>query len=333
MNYTFASPYFFTLIIIAAVIAVLNRVLATKSKSAVKVSLPSEFNRKAGFFIRLSEFAPFILRLAAVTLLVFALARLQEVRHSVAAPAKGIDIMLVLDTSTSMQALDFEPYNRLEAAKNTAREFIAKRVNDRIGIVVFAANALLVCPLTLDYRALLEFLGSIRIGMTYVDGTAIGDAIATGVNHLKASTAKSKIMVLLTDGRNNTGEISNPVMAADAAKQFGVKIYTIGTASKGRAKFPIDDPVFGTRYVYSEDDLDEETLTKIAQATDGNFYRAKNYRELAGIYSKINALEKTEFKAPVTLDYTDKYKMFILPALLLLLIEFMSKALIFLRIP
>jgi Ca-activated chloride channel family protein len=333
MNYTFANPYFLLLIFAAIVLGGAVWFLRSKSASPLKASLPLGFKRKSDFFAKMFYFMPLLFRILAIFLLVLALARPQEVSRSAASPASGIDIMICIDTSTSMQALDFDPFDRLEAAKKTAVEFINKRVSDRIGIVVFAANAVLVCPLTLDYRSLLEFLDNVRIGMIYVDGTAVGDAIATGVNHLKESNAKSKIMVLLTDGRNNTGEIANPVLAAMAAKKFGIKIYTIGTAGKGLAKFPVEDPIFGRRYIYTQDDLDEKTLQKIADVTGGKFYRAQNYKELSDIYSEIDSLEKTEFKDPVTLDYSDKYGFFILPALLLLLIEFILKSLVFIRIP
>lgn len=333
MIYTFANPYFSIFIAVVLSFGVFNLFFRKKSVSTMKTSLTPDLAKTSGFFANLGYFIPWLFRIIVLCLLVIALARPQEIKRSVYAHSSGVDIMICMDTSTSMQALDFEPFDRLEAAKNTAKDFISKRTDDRIGIVVFAANAMLVCPLTLDYRSILDFLGSVKIGMTYEDGTAIGDAIATSVNHLKDSVARSKVIILLTDGRNNTGEISNPVLAAQAAAQFAIKIYTIGTASKGLSKFPVDDPVFGTRYIYSQDELDEESLTKIADVTGAKFYRAQNYRELSDIYSEINALEKTEFEAPPTIDYTDKYGLFIFTALILLLLEFISKIFVFIRIP
>jgi Ca-activated chloride channel family protein len=330
---TFANPYFLLLTMAAIALGLFSWFFKLKAKSRVGFSAPLQFAQTGGVFSKTADLLPLIFRILAIVLLTIALARPQEVNRSYSDPAYGVDIMLCIDTSTSMHALDFEPFNRLQAAKKTAKEFISKRVNDRIGITVFAGSALLVCPLTLDYQSLLEFLSSVQIGMLSVDGTAIGDAIATAVNHLKESKAKSKVMVLLTDGRNNMGEISNPVMAAEAAEKFGIKIYTIGTAGRGPAKFPAGNSVFGPKYVYLKEDLDEKTLSEIAKVSGGTFYRAKNYRQLQDIYSKINALEKTQVQAPVVLDYSDKYFGFILPAVIFLILEFLLKMFVFIRIP
>jgi Ca-activated chloride channel family protein len=225
--------------------------------------------------------------------------------------------MLTLDTSGSMETEDFTPYNRLEAAKAAATEFVKKRRNDRIGVTVFGGNALLTCPLTLDYQSVLELLDSTYIGMTKAEGTAIGDAIITAVNHLKDSKAKSKVIVLLTDGRSNVGVVTDMALAARTAQAYDIKIYTIGTAEKGK----------------SEEDLDEPTLREIAAITGGEFYRAKNYSELERVYSKIDELEKTKFDVKTYTSYTDLYLYLLTPALALLAALYVLERTYFRTIP
>jgi len=335
VNFTFANPYFLILAFVALAFGFFYWLKKDVSNSVMKAALPLNFQCKHGLFESTANVLPLVLRISAVVLLILALARPQEVERAKIAPVKGVDIMLCIDTSASMNALDFEPHDRIAAAKKTAGEFIKKRVNDRIAIVVFAENAVLVSPLTLDYNSLLEFLDNVYVGMIPANATAIGDAIATGVNHLKDSDAKSKVMVLLTDGRSNAGEIANPVLAAKAAKEFGIKIYAIGTAGKGPAKIPIPNAGFfgASGYAYTKEDLDEETLTEIAQVSGGKFYRAKNYKELQNIYSKIDSLERTEFKGKTNFNYNDKYAIFILPAILLLILEFLLRAFVFIKVP
>jgi len=230
--------------------------------------------------------------------------------------------MLVIDTSLSMQAPDLMP-TRLEAAKQTAKEFVMKRKNDRIGVVVFGGVAYLSCPLTLDHDAVNGLIDQIQPGMTKSDGTAIGDAILVATNHLKNSKAKSKIMILLTDGRSNTGVVGDPITAAKLTSQFGIKIYTIGTAKKGPSKIPTQNPL--QPYIIIEDDLNEEQLGEIAEITGGKFYRATSTEELSKIYSEIDQLEKTKFEIKYNLEVTELYNKFLIPAsiiaFLLIIIE------------
>ncbi|GAG47459.1 unnamed protein product, partial [marine sediment metagenome] len=204
----------------------------------------------------------FILRTIAIVLIIFALARPQSGSREEEVITEGIDIILAMDVSTSMRAEDFKPKNRLQAAKVVAGEFIKGRMNDRIGMVVFAGNSFTQCPLTLDYSILLSFLDEIETGMIE-DGTAIGMAIGTCVNRLKDSKSESKVVILLTDGRNNRGEL-DPVTASHVAKTFDIKIYTVGAGKKGEALYPIDDPLFGRRYVRMPVEIDEDLLRKIA---------------------------------------------------------------------
>ncbi len=280
----------------------------------------------------LARWGPVGLRAAALALVVLALARPQKVRARLPESGRGIDIMLVLDTSTSMNALDFEPGNRLQAAKDAARRFILGRVQDRIGLSFFGGASVLACPLTIDYDALTERLGEMAAGMTGAEGTAIGDGIVSGVNHLKGSSAKSKVMILLTDGRSNTGLI-DPLTAAKTARALGIKIYAIGTAKKGESLMPVDDPRHGRVMVRIADDLDEETLAEVARITDGRFYRAESLQQLKEIYAAIDSLEKSEVKLQSSVSFDDLYRWPLGAAALLLFLELSLSNTLFLRWP
>lgn len=272
------------------------------------------------------------LRITAIILVILSIARPQGGEKSDEFTKKGIDIILCIDTSTSMLAEDFKPDNRLDAAKEIVKKFIKGRKNDRLGVVVFSAVAFTQCPLTTDYGSLLDFVNKIEIGMTQTDGTAIGTAIMTSVNRLKDSTSKSKVIILLTDGRNNMGEI-DPVTASKAAAAFGIKIYTIGAAGIGPAPYPIDDPIFGKRYTWVKEDLDEATLLQIAKETDGLYFRAKDKNSLEEIYKKIGTMEKTDFKVDEYSDFHELYRWFLLPAVLLFLAEIFLRTFIFRMVP
>jgi Ca-activated chloride channel family protein len=271
------------------------------------------------------------LRLAAIALLIVALARPQKGQTSDEALTPTTDIMLCLDTSGSMQALDFKPKNRLEAAKDVIQDFIKHRRHDRIGLVVFSAFAYTQCPLTTDYGALLALLDKVHIGMIE-DGTAIGTAIATSVSRLKDSEAKSKTLILLTDGRSNRGEI-DPVTAAKTAAAFNIKIYAVGTGAPGGAIFPVQDPFFGTRYVQLPEDLDEGTLREIAGVTGGQYFRATDMDSLRKIYKEIDKLEKTDIKVRTFTDYQDKYPVFLLIAFALFMTEALLSQTLLRRVP
>ncbi|UCH84207.1 MAG: VWA domain-containing protein [Candidatus Latescibacterota bacterium] len=260
-----------------------------------------------------------VLRMLVLTLIIFGIARPQTGRSESSIRTEGVDIMLVLDTSSSMQAQDFKPKNRLHAAKEVVKEFIAKRTNDRIGLVVFSAEAISQCPLTLDYDVLTDLVDRVDFGMLE-DGTAIGVALATACNRLKESEAESRVVVLLTDGRNNMGMVS-PLTAAKVANSLGIKVYTIGVGTTGMAPVPVRDPLFGTRTVQMEVQLDEETLKQIADVTEGEYFRATHSAELMEIYDRIDELEKTQMETQTFTSYTDKFALFIVPALCLLVLE------------
>ena len=252
----------------------------------------------------------YYLKIVGIALLIVALARPQKVNTEKVFTTEGIDIVLALDISTSMLAVDFKP-NRLEAAKIVAKQFVANRQNDRIGLVIFAGETFLQCPLTIDYNVLNSFIDQVTIAEREFDGTAIGMAIANAVNRLRDSDAKSKVIILLSDGRNNAGEL-DPVTAADLAKTFGIKIYTIGAGKRGQADYPVQG--FGGRTMYRKVDvqIDEDILTKVATATGGKYFRATNKEKLLSVYNEISKMEKTEIKVKDYYNYLEMYFWFLL---------------------
>lgn len=231
---------------------------------------------------------------------------------------EGIDIVLALDISSSMLAEDLAP-NRIEAAKAVAADFAAGRSNDRIGLVIFAGKAFTQAPLTLDYSVVVSLIGELEVGMIE-DGTAVGMGLATAVKRLQASEAASKVVVLLTDGRNNRGEI-DPVTAAQAAQALGVRVYTIGAGSRGTARVPVPDRFGGTRHVTTRVDVDEPTLRAVAETTGGRYYRATNRESLEAIYREIDELETTEIEVENFTTYGERFHIPLLVGLFLLLGE------------
>ncbi len=273
-----------------------------------------------------------LMKAAGFILLVLALARPQSVTKAGEPPKPVLDLVLCLDTSMSMSALDFDPMNRLEAAKKAAEEFIRKRNLDRIGLVVFGGKAIMQCPLTLDHESLVELLRSISLNATQTDGTAVGTALSLASSRLAESEAKSKIIILLTDGRSNVGNI-DPVTAAQAAADLGIKIYAIGTAVPGGGLVPVEDPVFGKRLVKMAEDLDESTLLEIARITKARYYRVTSGKKFKEIYNEIDSLEKTDVKAEMTANYRNLYLPFLIPALILFCSAFFLKATFWRTVP
>ncbi len=260
---------------------------------------------------------PALLRVLALSFLIVALARPQSFSSGENVYTEGIDIAMLLDISGSMLAEDFKP-NRLDAAKNVIDEFIAGRTSDKIGLVVFAGQSFTQCPLTIDYSVLRNLLKEIKSGMIE-DGTAIGTAIANGVNRLKDSSAKSKIIILLTDGVNNSGEI-DPITAAQIAKTFGVRIYTVGVGTRGEAPYPFNTP-FGKRYQMVPVEIDEGVLQQVASITDGNYFRATDNTKLKEIYDEIDKLEKTRVEITSYRNATELFYEWAGLGLLLLVLE------------
>jgi Ca-activated chloride channel family protein len=273
-----------------------------------------------------------ILRLCALALLIVALARPRLENQKQTMYAEGIDIILVIDLSGSMLAEDFEPKNRIEAAKDVAIDFINKRISDRIGLVVFAGQSFTQCPLTLDYNLVKSLIARLKAGLLDEDGTAIGVAIATAANRLKDSTAKTKLIILLTDGQNNAGEIE-PVTAAELAAALGIKIYTVGAGTQGYANYPFEDPLFGKRYMRVKVDVDDAMLTRIAEITGGKYFRATDYESLRKVYKEIDALEKTKVEVETYVEYKEEFAQFLAPALLCLALELLLAYTRFRRAP
>ncbi len=274
------------------------------------------------------------LRIATFVLVVIVLARPQTSNSWKNETVEGIDIMLAMDVSTSMLAEDLSP-NRIEAAKKVAAEFIAGRPDDNIGLTIFAGESFTQCPMTLDHASLLNLLHSVRTDIAATgliqDGTAVGMGLANAVARLKDSKAKSKVVILLTDGSNNMGDIS-PMTAAEIAKSLGIRVYTIGVGTKGTARYPLQ--VGGSvQYVNLPVEIDTETLSSIAAATDGNFYRATNTRELRNIYQEIDQLEKTKLNVKQYSKRYEAYQPFALAAIVTLLLEILLRITIFRRIP
>lgn len=264
--------------------------------------------------------ALFLLRLLAVTLIILALARPQSSHKEEEITTEGIDIVLTMDVSTSMLAEDFRPKNRIEAAKMVAKEFIEGRKNDRIGLVVFAGESFTQCPLTLDYGVLYHILDNMKVADQDWDGTAIGMGLATAINRLKDSKAKSKVIILLTDGRNNRGQI-DPITAARMAKAMGIRVYTIGTGTRGTAMYPVDDPIWGRRYVPMRVDIDEDLLKQVAGTTGGKYFRATDTEKLRQIYKEIGEMEKTKIEVKEYTRYEEYFVYFLSLGVLLLVIE------------
>lgn len=290
-------------------------------------------DKKTKLLIQIASF----IRYAVLILIVIALARPQQVNVFSQDQTEGVDIMLALDVSGSMASEDFKPKNRLEVAKLRIEEFINKRKHDRIGLVVFSKEAFTQSPLTVDYAILRTFLGQMQLNMGG-EGTAIGMAIVTALNRLKESEAKSKVIVLLTDGENNSGQI-DPLSAADLAKKLGVKIYTIGVGKEGGAPIPYDHPVLGKQYIRNPDGslvlttINEEVLKDISNKTNGTYFRAFDEKHLEEIYSEIDRLEKHKIETQTYRKYRELFMKFVGLAFMLLVLECLISQVLLIQSP
>ncbi len=266
-------------------------------------------------------------RLVALALLILAAARPQQGSTTAEIQASGIDILLAVDVSGSMEAMDFtldnKPANRLEVVKKVVDEFIEQRPNDRIGLVGFGGRPYLICPLTLDHDWLRKRLESVSIGMVE-DGTAIGSAIGSGINRLRDQDSKSRILILLTDGMNNSGRIP-PLVAAEAAETMGIKVYTIGAGTRGEAPIPVTDGFGRKRIRMARVDIDEKTLTEVAEKTGAQYFRATDTKSLSGIYKEINRMETTTRTIKKFENYRELFPYFLLVALAMLGLEFAAE--------
>lgn len=326
----FANPYLLWLLVLLAPMIAYYIYRTLQGGAAIRISTIEGVRRAPRTLRYWLRHAPFVLRCAAFVLLVVALARPQDVDEQRRSSAEGIDIMLAVDVSGSMLARDFKP-DRITAAKEVAGRFIADRYGDRLGLVVFAGEAFTQSPLTTDQSTLQTMLSRIRSGIIE-DGTAIGNGLATAINRLRESDAKSKVIILLTDGVNNRGEIA-PLMAADIAADMGIKVYTIGVGTRGKAPYPVVDMFGNMSFQPMDVEIDEKTLEGIAERTGGRYFRATDNDKLQSIYDEINQLEKSKVEVPDYTVYHERFLALLLAALGVLLLEFVFSNIILKRIP
>ncbi len=329
-NIQFVNPEFFLLLLLLPLVGYWYLRRRRRHYAALRMPSLESVRGMRSWRGRLRVALP-ALRALAFAALVVAMARPQEVLREEEVDAEGIDIMLVIDLSSSMLAQDFKP-DRLEVSKRVAAEFIDKRRYDRIGLAVFAGEAFAQCPLTTDHRVLKNFLANLQCG-ALEDGTAIGMGLATAVHHLEDSEAKSKVVILLTDGVNNAGYI-NPLMAAQIAQKVGVKAYTIGVGSTGDALTPVSRRSDG-RYIFglARVEIDEDLLKDIASMTEGEYFRATSPESLQRIYDKIDQLEKTKIEVAVFKSYSEAFHPFVFWGLVLLLLEALLRYTVLRTIP
>ena len=326
---SFAYPWILYFLLIIPLLITWYVWKGRKKQAAINYSSLKMFEKIPATFRERLRHLPFALRMLALIFLIIALSRPQNYSAGQSINAEGIDIAMVLDISGSMLAEDLKP-NRLEAAKNVIDKFISARTTDRIGLVIFSREAFTQCPLTIDYSVLRNLLADIKTGMIE-DGTAIGNGIANGINRLKDSDAKSRVIILLTDGVNNAGEV-DPISAAEIASTFGIRIYTIGVGTRGEAPYPVQTP-FGIRYQMVPVEIDEGVLKKIAEQTGGEYFRATNNRALEDIYNKIDKLEKTKIEITSFRNAKELFAGWLGIGFVLLLLELLASKTILRKLP
>ena len=326
----FASPYYLWLLALIVPMIAYYVWRVRQGGAAIQISTVEGVLRAPKSVRYYLRHLPFVLRTAAYALLVVALARPQGIEQNVRTSTEGIDIMLSIDVSGSMLARDFKP-DRITAAKEVAASFISDRVGDRLGLVVFAGEAFTQSPLTTDQSTLQTLLARIRSGLIE-DGTAIGNGLATAINRLRESEAKSKVIILLTDGVNNRGEIA-PMTAAEIARAQGIRVSTIGVGSRGTAPYPALDMFGNMTFINQKVEIDEKTLTEIARLTGGRYFRATDKEKLQAIYDEINQLEKSRVEVTERITYHELFLGWVLAALALLTAELLLSNLVLKRIP
>ncbi len=326
----FANPHYLYLLLLLIPLIVWYILRMRKKQASLQVSAMQAFDTpKATTWKVYMRHLPFVLRMVAVALIIVILARPQSTNSWDTRSTEGIDIMLIVDVSTSMLAEDLKP-NRLEAAKNVAASFINGRPNDNIGLVVFSGESFTQCPLTTDHAVLLNLFKDVQSRMIE-DGTAIGLGLANAVSRIKDSNAKSRVIILLTDGANNMGEIA-PVTAADIARTFGIRVYTIGVGTRGEAPYPFTTP-YGIKYHNVPVDIDEPTLQQIASVTGGQYFRATDNASLRSIYGEIDRMEKTKISVQQYSKKQEEYKPLALLVFALLLFELLLRNTLLRNIP
>ena len=304
---SFGNPYYLFLLIIIPIIYICNKKFAENNEGTVQISSAKLFSKKIKRKGLIRKNILLVFQYLTLLLIIIALSKPRIIDSLKETKMDVIDIVLVMDISSSMLATDFSP-NRLEAVKKTAKNFIEERISDRIGVLVFAGESFIQCPLTVDKDVLLSLMDEIQVAEQSYDGTAIGMAIANATNRLRHSDAKSKVMILLSDGSNNAGEL-DPLTSADLAAKFGIKIYTIGAGTNQDVSF-----IPGRGYIRNE--IDEVTLQSIAKRTNGQYFRATNVSGLKDVYNTINALEKTEIEVKQYTRYKELFGWFLIPAMI-----------------
>ena len=334
MTFQFANPWLLTLLLFIPLLGILlNRKQGRHQTAGLRfasLGLVRYTNTWRSVLRPLLSVA----RLLAMTLIIFGLARPQLAQAKELIRGEGVDMIISQDISGSMASLDFQPQNRLEAAKAVINDFISRRTYDRIGLVVFAQEAFNQSPMTTDHAVLERLLKQVKLApdLQLADGTAIGHGLANAANMLKDSKAKSRVIILLTDGANNSGEVS-PETAADAARALGIKVYTIGMGRTGEVPVPVDSPFGGKEIVYQESDLDEDLLQQIAQMTGGQYFRATDTADLQRIYERIDELETSQIEITRYSEEIELIGWVLLPALMLILAEKFLGQTLFRRIP
>lgn len=331
---TFAQPLCFLLFVPLIAYIVWYFMRSDRTEPTLQVSTTAMYDDMPKNWKQYFRHLPFLLRTAALALLIIILARPQTTERWQNQDIEGIDIMMAVDVSTSMLAEDLKP-NRLEAAKQVASEFISGRPNDNIGLTIFAGQSFTQSPLTTDHVMLMSIFNNVSCDIVtngfLEDGTAIGDGVANAVTRLRESKAKSKVIILLTDGSNNKGEIS-PLTAAEIAKTFGIRVYTIGVGSNGTAPYPVKTYA-GTQYVNVPVEIDESTLQQIATTSNGQYYRATSNSKLKEVYEEIDKLERTKLNVKKFSRKNEEFQPFALAAVLCLLAEILLRLTVLRRIP
>jgi Ca-activated chloride channel family protein len=328
-NIEFANPGFLYLLVLVPLLVAWYWFRHGRSIPTLQVSGTEVFENTRKSIRHYLYHGLFVLRMIAVSLLIIAFARPQSTLKRQNVSIEGIDIVLGLDISGSMLAQDLKP-DRLEAAKDVSQEFFSGRPNDRIGLVVFAGEAFTQCPLTTDHAIMEDMLDDLKSGMIQ-DGTAIGDGLATAINRLKESQAISKVIILLTDGQNNAGSIA-PLSAAEIAKIYGIRIYTIGVGTMGFAPYPVQTP-FGIQYQNMEVKIDEDLLKQVANMTDGKYFRATDNSSLREVYQEIDRMEKSKIDVTEFRKKKEEFHVLALLAFILLALETLSRLTLFRSIP
>ncbi|MBF89630.1 MAG: aerotolerance regulator BatA [Candidatus Marinimicrobia bacterium] len=315
--FEFGNPWFLALYLLIPLVIWFDKRWGSSREGTIQVSSIQNYimvsNLSGSKKVKIVK----IVYLVLLFLIITALSKPRAIHDLSETSINVVDINLILDISSSMRAEDFKP-NRLESAKKTAKSFIEQRKGDRIGLLVFAGESYIQCPLTIDYTVLLDLLEQVQIVDETHDGTAIGMAISHGINRLRNSEIKTRIMVLLSDGSNNAGEI-DPVTAAGFAKEYDIRIYSIGVGSRGNAPFPVNDSVLGKRYVQVPVEMDEKTLREIADITGGKYFRATNEDQLLAIYDEINSLERSDIVVKHFRKYNELFGWFLIPSVFLVI--------------